>query len=219
MLFRAAVACYEIFRQCLCCLFLSILCRPVRCVSSYPPCLVLFLLLRVVSSCLLLRLIRFLLSCPSCLVFARPDRLVFLLYFCVYSSPSVTRLVRIISVCSSCFALSRGVCPFSSSAFFYFVMSVYVSSCPPCLGLSVLSCPVRLVSFHSSGLVLFWFVLSVLPCLIRLVSISYFMNPNHDIPNAQSRPTSCKTENYFLSFLQYCHAYNFLSCMTANVGR
>ena len=118
--------------------------------------LVLFLLLGVVLSCLLLRLIRFLLSYPSCLVFARPDRLVFLLYFCVYSSPSVTRLVRIISVCSSCFALSRGVCPFSSSAFFYFVMSVYVSSCPPCLGLSVLSCPVRLVSFHSSGLVLFW---------------------------------------------------------------
>ena len=181
--------------------------------------LVLFLLLGVVLSCLLLRLIRFLLSYPSCLVFARPDRLVFLLYFCVYSSPSVTRLVRIISVCSSCFALSRGVCPFSSSAFFYFVMSVYVSSCPPCLGLSVLSCPVRLVSFHSSGLVLFWFVLSVLPCLIRLVSISYYMNPNHDIPNAQSRPTSCKTENYFLSCLQYCHAYNFLSCMTANVGR
>ena len=170
MLFRAAVACYEIFRQCLCCLFLSILCRPVRCVSSYPPCLVLFLLLGVVLSCLLLRLIRFLLSYPSCLVFARPDRLVFLLYFCVYSSPSVTRLVRIISVCSSCFALSRGVCPFSSSAFFYFVMSVYVSSCPPCVGLSVLSCPVRLVSFHSSGLVLSWFVLSVLSCLIRLVS-------------------------------------------------
>jgi len=157
--------------------------RVVRLVLSYPS--------RVRLAVILLLLILSVLwgVVPLCF-WSRPDRLVFLLYFCVYSSPSVTRLVRIISVCSSCFAFSRGVCPFSSSAFFYFVMSVYVSSCPPCLGLSVLSCPVRLVSFHSSGLVLFWFVLSVLTCLIRLVSVSYFMNPNHDIPNAQSRPTS-----------------------------
>ena len=166
MLFRAAVACYEIFRQCLCCLFLSILCRPVRCVSSYPPCLVLFLLLRVVSSCLLLRLIRFLLSCPSCLVFARPDRLVFLLYFCVYSSPSVTRLVRIISVCSSCFALSRGVCPFSSSAFFLFR---YVRLC---LVMSALSRFIRPFMSCPSCLVPFVWSRSVLVRVVRL-DLSY----------------------------------------------
>ena len=219
MLFRAAVACYEIVRQCLCCLFLSILSRPVRFVSSYPPCLVLFLLLRLVSSCpfslglfAFSRPVRLASSSlvlsvlsPSCMSACSPVRL------CLVLS-ALSRPVRLASSCLVVSVLSRPVC-------FCYVMSVSVSSCPPCLVLSVLSRPVRLVSFHLSGLVLSWFVLSVLSCLIRLVSVSYFMNPNHDIPNTQSRPTSCKTEDYFLSCLQFCHAYNFLSCMTANVGR
>ena len=54
---------------------------------------------------------------------------------------------------------------------------------------------------------------------VGTIHVSNFMNPNHDTPNTQSRPTSCKTEDYFLSCLQFCHAYNLISCVTANVGR
>ena len=73
MLFCDAVAFYEIFRECLCCLHLSVLSRPVRCVSFYPPCLVLFVLLRFVSSCpSCVALSVCILFCPNALVDVPP---------------------------------------------------------------------------------------------------------------------------------------------------
>ena len=49
-MFCVVVTFNEMIRECSCCLLLSVLSRPVRCVSSYPPCLVLFVLPRFVSS-------------------------------------------------------------------------------------------------------------------------------------------------------------------------
>ena len=82
MLFCAEVAFNEMIRECSCCLLLSVLSRPVRFVSSYPPCLVLSVLPRLVS------------SCPSCLA----------LSVCVSSCPCS---VRLISSRPSCLDLSR----------------------------------------------------------------------------------------------------------------
>ena len=86
MLFCVEVTFYEMIRECSCCLLLSVLSRPVRCVSSYPPCLVLFVLPRFVS------------SYPSCVA----------LFACVSSCPCS---VRLITFRPSCFVLSRSCLP------------------------------------------------------------------------------------------------------------
>ena len=89
----------------------------------------------------------------------------------------MTRLVRIVSVCSSCFALSRGVCPFSSSAFFLFR---YVRLCLVMSALSrfirpFLSCPSCLVPFVWSRSVLVRVVRLVLsyPSRVRLLFVVF----------------------------------------------
>ena len=84
----------------------------------------------------------------------------------------------------------------------------FVSSCPFCL--KMLVCLMEQINVCG---------FLVVSANVGTILVSNFRNPNHDIPNTQSRPTSCKAEDYFLSCLQFCHAYNLISCVTANVSR
>ena len=200
--------------------------RPVRLVSACSSCFVLSRGVRPVSSCVFLfryfrlclvmsalsGLVRPFSSCPSCLVpFVWSRSVLVRVVRLVLSYPSrvllaVILLLLILSVLWGvvplCF-LSRPdrLCLLSRHIRF-------VSSCPFCL--KMLVCLMEQINVCG---------FLVVSANVGTIHVSNFMNPNHDFPNTQSRPTSCKTEDYFLSCLQFCHAYNLILCMTANVGR